>query len=977
MRIRRLLLPVAFVLVLASCGESPEGPGGNMTITVTQPPAGGVLADSSYTVVWETSDVVAGAKVTLAYDTDTNPIEGRVLIDNDLDPSTGTYVWNSMTVPEGTYYIYALIAGGTSSFSDYSEGTVTLEHPWASPKITIIDPPAGGAEADTVYTIKWLTEYFEKPEISLYYETDTLAVDTVLIVKSLDDIGSFDWDCKSIGAGQYYIFAKAVETGGHLNRVATAVYGPFDGSRDDSVAVDHSPGSILINHGGSLPQITILTPPVGGETADDSFLIRWTSLYLGEVVIDLYYDTDTMPGTGLVQIAVNLPDTLSYLWDCSEVPDGEYYIFGEIKDVAGRNLGSFRASGTDYSDGVLRIDHSSMYTFRITAPPAGGAVADSSYQIGWLTDVPGTEFVDLYYAADTTGSELFTIVDDTPNTGTYDWDCSSVTEGHWWIFGIIEMTTDTLYDWSAGELSIDHVAFSMEVTAPSDSGAFADSTFNIKWIAEGPADAVIDLFYDIDTNPAEMTEIITGLDNTGAYLWDCLAIPEGDYYIYANIHSAADGGSSRLTMLSRAGASDYSDSTLTINHEGIYDLEITHPPLAGAQADTLYMIEWITDAPDSLTLDLMYAADTVGAESFVLAMGVPNKDYYDWDCSAVPEGNWYVYGAISGMDSPNDWSPGQLEVTHVTYTMDVTAPPAGGASADSTYTIEWTATGAGDAEVDLYYDVDQDPTVMTEIISGLSNTGSYEWNTLSVAEGDWYVYAFIHPPGTDPLEENGWRSAGDYSDGTLTVTHTSFFILVNTPPGWGGAEADSSYLVEWSAFAPAGSTVDLYYDTDTNPGGGLVPIASDLAWDAYAHLWECLAVPEGEYYVYAELDDGSTTVSDYSDSTIVIDHEPLFLWITEPGPAGAHADKLFRIAWLSQGPETRVIDLYYDTDTEPSSGLVLITEDFPSPHPSDNFDWDCSAVPEGSYYIFGVLWDSVTGGDSTSHYSQGRLEIEH
>ena len=974
---RRLLLPVALILVLASCGESPEGPGDNMTITVTQPPAGGVLADSSFTVVWETSDVAAGAKVTLAYDTDTNPLEGRVLIANNIDPSPGTYEWNSMDVPEGTYYIYALIAGGTNSASDYSEGTVTLEHPWASPKITVTAPPAAGAEADSMYTIRWETEYFVRPQISLYYETDTLAVDTVLIVRNLDDTGSFDWDCKGIGAGHYYIFAKATESTDDNDVTATAVFGPFGGSRDDSVAVDHSAGSILINHGGSLPQITILTPPAGGASADESFLIRWTSLYLGEVEIDLYYDTDTMPGTGLVQIASNLPDTLTYLWDCSAVPDGDYYIFGEIKDVAGRSLGGFRASGTDYSDGILRIAHSSMYSFRITAPPEGGAQADSMYQIGWLTDVPGTEFVDLYYSADTTGSELFSIVDDAANTGKYDWDCSGVTEGHWWVFGIIEMTSDTLYDWSAGELAIDHVAFSMEVTAPPDTGAQADSSYTIKWIAEGPVDAVVDLFYDIDTDPAQMTEIVSGLDNSGGYLWDCLTIPEGEYYIYANIHSPAGDRTGRLAMLGRDGASDYSDSTLVIDHEAIYDLEITHPPLAGAQADTLYRIEWITDAPDSLTLDLRYAADTVGVETFILAEDVQNNDYYDWDCSAIPEGNWYVYGAITGTDLPYDWSAGQVEITHVTYSMEVTAPPAAGASADSTYTIEWTATGAANAEVDLYYDEDQDPTEMTEIVSGLSNTGSYEWNTLTVNEGEWYVYAFIHPPGTDPLDETDWKSAGDYSDGKLTVTHSSYFILVNTPPAWGGAKADSTFLVEWSAFAPAGSTVDLFYDTDTNPGSGLVPIVSDIAWDAYEHLWDCLAVPEGEYYVYAELFDGSTTVSDYSDSTLIIEHEPLFLWITNPGPTGAHADKWFRIVWLSDGPDTRVIDLYYDTDTIPTSGLILIHEDFPSPHHEDSYDWNCSAIPEGSYYIFGVLWDSASGGDSTSHYSEGMLLIQH
>jgi len=974
MKIRKLLLPVALMLVLASCGESPEAPGNNMTITVIQPPAGSVQADSSYTIVWETTNVVAGATVTLAYDTDTNPSVGRTLIESDLDNS-GTYLWDSKFVPEGVYYVYALISSGTSSASDYSEGTITFEHPWADPKITVRTPPVEGAEADSVFTIKWATEYFKNPQINLYFETDTTLVDTVGIVKGLDDTGSYEWDCSAIGTGQYYIYAVATESsGGHDQEGSAAVISAplsIGGSRDDSVAVDHSPGTLIINHGGSLPQITVLTPPKEGATADTSFLIRWTEVSLGDVLVDLYYDTDTVPGTGLVQIVAGLSDTLSYNWDCSAITDGKYYIFGEVKDVSGRLLGDFRATGTDYSDGILAIDHTSGFTFRITEPGAGGAIADSTYTIRWMTDVPGSEFVDLFYSADTLGGELFLVVDDAPNTTKYTWDCSAVLEGNWWIFGIIEMASDTLESWSPGALTVEHNAFSMEVTAPPDTGATADSSYTIEWIAQGPDSAVVDLYYDTDKDPVMMDEIVLGLDNTGSYEWDMLYMLEGEFYIYAHIRNPSTGIGFLTRLGADAGAAAYSDSTLTIDHEGVYDLEITQPPLAGADADTVYTIEWTSDAPDSLELNLFYAADTVGATAVEVALGVPNSGSYEWDCSLTPEGDWYIYGALVGVDEPTDWSAGQLSIIHVPYTMEVTAPPAGGASADSSYTIEWTATGGASAVVDLFYDDDDDPAEMTEIVSGLSNTGSYEWNTLSVSEGDWYVYALIHPSA------DGARSAGDYSDGTLSVTHASYYILVTRPPAGGGAFADSTYKLQWAASAPGGSTVDLYYDTDTNPGSGLVSIVSDLTWDDFNYTWRCSAVVEGEYYVYAELFDGSTTVTDYSDSTLIIDHDPLFLWISKPGPGGATADTTYTIAWVSKGPKYRVIDLYYDTDTNPDNGIELIAEDVASTEPTSDYKWGCVAIPEGSYYIFGVLWDSVAGGDSTSHYSEGLLTIDH
>jgi hypothetical protein len=949
-----------------------------MVITVTQPPAGNVEADSTFTIAWETVGALDGAEVKLTYDVDCNP-SGSVLITSDL-PVTGTYDWMCADIPEGTYYIRALVTAGLSTASDFSAGTVTLSHPWAGPKITLLTPPAGGATADSSFDIQWVTSGFKDPTISLYYDNDTIPDDTLLIVKGLADTGLYTWPCIHIGTGEYYLYAVATgptTDGSGMASSISRIQSLGGGSRGPVTATDFSDGILTISHGGELPQITILTPPAAGDTANTSFSIEWTSLAAGSTTIDLYYDTDTISGTGLKMIANHLPDSLtSYEWDCSAVTEAEYYIYGIIYDVGGNVVGTSRNTGSDYSQGTVLIEHSAGYTFSITAPPAGGATADTLYQIAWDTDAPDSCELDLYYSADTTGAEFFQIAGHTPNDGFFDWDCRDAAEGDWYVFGVLRADADTLYDFSDGMLTIQHdTSFTMEVTAPPAGGAFADTTYTIEWTATGVSGSVVDIFYDIDTDPTNMTQIDHDLENTGSYIWDTSLIPDGGYYIYAFIHDTTDGSGGILHRVMRAGAADYSDGTLTITHDFAYNLEITHPPLEGAEADTLYYIKWETDAPSEISLDLWYSVDTIGTEVFLIAEDVPGLGMYGWNTSLVPEGNWYVYGALTLTDGATDWSPGKLSVTHADWSMEVTAPPAGGASADTTYTIEWTAEGGANAVVDLYYDEDTDPTSMTLIKADLENTGSYDWNTLSVSEGDWYVYAVIRPHGTD-ADGLDAPYASDYSDGTLSVSHADFYVLVTAPPEW-GAEADSTYGIGWAASASPGSTVNLFYDTDTDPSSGLVNIVSHLDWDLFSFAWICDAVPEGEYYVYAELYDGASMVDDYSDGTIVIEHDPLFVWITAPGASGDTADRYYFITWLAEGPDERVIDLFFDTDKDPSSGLVSIIEDLPSPLHSNQYEWICTDIPEGTYYILGVLWDSIAGGDSTSHYSVGALTIQH
>jgi len=109
-------------------------------------------------------------------------------------------------------------------------------------------------------------------------------------------------------------------------------------------------GYITIIH-NKPPSITVITPPVDGDIANDSYRIKWKSADPDDTEhkIDIYY----FPGkndTIKTPIIRNLPDNGSYLWDTTRIPKGNYTICVIIYD-------SF-SSSYSYSPGILTIDHS-------------------------------------------------------------------------------------------------------------------------------------------------------------------------------------------------------------------------------------------------------------------------------------------------------------------------------------------------------------------------------------------------------------------------------------------------------------------------------------------------------------------------------------------------------------------------------------------------------------------------------------------
>jgi hypothetical protein len=75
------------------------------------------------------------------------------------------------------------------------------------------------------------------------------------------------------------------------------------------------------------------------------------------------------------------------------------------------------------------------------------------------------------------------------------------------------------------------------------------------------------------------------------------------------------------------------------------------------------------------------------------------------------------------------------------------------------------------------------------------------------------------------------------------------------------------------------ATVALYYDADTNPSNGKTLIASGIPGSAGQYSWIPAGVPQGEYFIYAEANDGLQSLGRYSTVPVQVVSVP-------PAPTG-------------------------------------------------------------------------------------------
>jgi hypothetical protein len=158
-------------------------------------------------------------------------------------------------------------------------------------------------------------------------------------------------------------------------------------------------------------------------------------------------------------IAENLsedsPDNY-YRWDTSAVPQGTYYVYATIEN-------SFGKSSSDYSDGVVVIEHDSRPVVQVLAPRVNQDAADASYTIQWIAhdQYSATGSVSIWHDNNNSGYNGSPIVEDIPNQSgsvqSYVWNTTLVPEAQYWIYVTVDDgVNQAVSDYGSGSVAINH-----------------------------------------------------------------------------------------------------------------------------------------------------------------------------------------------------------------------------------------------------------------------------------------------------------------------------------------------------------------------------------------------------------------------------------------------------------------------------------------------------------------------------------------
>jgi len=111
-------------------------------------------------------------------------------------------------------------------------------------------------------------------------------------------------------------------------------------------------------------------------------------------------------------------------------------------------------------------------------------------------------------------------------------------------------------------------------------------------------------------------------------------------------------------------------------------------------------------------------------------------------------------------------------------------------------------------------------------------------------------------------------------------------------------------------------------------------------------------------------------------ATVTVIYPPS-ITIIEPDGIDDIADCSFTIQWTDDDPDDNAtISLYYDTDNSGADGTLIISGLSEDPDGiDDQYHWDTAEIPEGDYYVYGVIDDDVN--DPVVDYSEGEISITH
>lgn len=687
-----------------------------------------------------------------------------------------SFLWNIAGLMEGAQYALRAIARDPSSFADTAiVQPFTVNRP-DTPSIALIQPN-GGELILGVYTVKWRAtdpdSLYGEPNISLridgwYSASAGSSWQTMPWASHLND-GEELWDTSALEDGtQYKVKLRVTDPRGLW-------------------AEDVSDGVFTIDNNDP-PDSVVLIAPNGGETWYGTRTVRWYAHdpdvqdtlriklnYRRYDPQNPYFWNVIAPDAG------DLPNTGQYVWTVPSYLQGWY----EMQVVAIDRGGLARS---DTCDAPFVINSPDPPTVQVIAPN-GEEFWTGVQTVRWSATDPDLQFGDTLAIAvevsPDSGATWLSEAQGLPNTGSYLWDTDQPAYPDGARYLIRVCATDTFIGTTVCDVSDapfyvlnDNAPPSVQVLYPNGGESVRNEVL-VRWLATDPDTTIADTLaigvsFSADSG-ATWTDLVSGLANTGSWLWDIRTLDDGDRYMV------------RVSATDRQGvtARDRSDGPFSIFNDPDNPTVHVVSPNGGEHWSGVREVRWEADDPDLFVGDTLAATVWVdsgaaaGFQPLLLAdgiAGVPGR--YVWDTAAwgLPDGDWYrVRVRVTDTDSlsATDESDGPFLLfnNNDSPTITVLAPTEGDIW-KGMQTIRWTAADPdlvwGDTLAVSLYVRSSPGGSWVPIVLGMANTGVRQWDTQSVADGLTYQIRAV-------VKDTSWAT-GEAVSGTFAVEN------VNEPP---------------------------------------------------------------------------------------------------------------------------------------------------------------------------------------------------
>jgi hypothetical protein len=669
----------------------------------------------------------------------------------------------------------------------------------------------------------------------------------------------------------------------------------------------------------------VITSPNGGETwvGNSTQNITWNTV--GTIpTVNLQYSNDG--GSGWTNIVSGISNTGTYSWTVPNITTTQARV--RVQNAANTSV-------SDISNANFTINQ--QLTLTITSPNGGESWNGNSNQsINWTTggSIPN---VNLQYSTDG-GTNWISIVNNISNTGTYAWTVPNITSTQTRV-RVQNAANTSIFDISNANFTINFVN-PLTITSPNGGENWTGySNQNITWTTSG---SIPNVNLEYSTNGgSNWIAIISNLVNNGTYSWSVPNIATNNscrvrvfnssntsvndasnanftitqsssllhtYCVQLGdlVNLASTCGTTGLRYRNNAGTSgfNWTDNSIpagsTIDGVNIKFNVIECNGSAGQVSSSTTILNSLAQSSFSATYEC--ACDNSNTINPTINVNPNPANYIVGGVNQFRFTNLNTFGLYPTSAIGNCYAQVNVYYTPATDYLVVTSPNGGETWVGSTtQNITWNTVGTI-PNVNLQYSTDGG-SGWTNIVSGISNTGTYSWTVPSINT----TQASVR------VQNAANTSVSDISNANFTISNQS--LTLTSPNGGENLSGGNTHNITWT-YTGSFQYVKFEYSTNNGTNWTNCTNGSGQNWANTADLTYAWSVPSvnsstcliriSEYYTNVPVD--------LSNNLFTITSTTATLTLTSPnGGQNYNSGSTQNITWTNTGT-INFVNLQYSTN---------------------------------------------------------------